>query len=388
MKIQHQCGAARQAALEAVIAEHRLPPGRRTPLDSAYRATGGDPGAARRARPAGDLDIGADLAQLAAQLEALAVDQAALAEMVAGIAVEDPAINAALAAITERQAALEAVIADLAAAPAPDAGQADALAALTEQLAAIDARLDELAQPVELDIGADLAPLAAQLEALAVDQAILAELVAGLGVEDPAINAVLAAIQARLDELAQPVDLDIGADLAQLAAQLEALVADQATLAELVAVIAAEDPAINAALAAIDARLDELVQPVEIDIGANLAPLAAQLEALAVDQAALAEMVAGIAVEDPAINAALAAITERQAALEAVIADLAAAPAPDAGQADALAALTEQLVAIQARLDELAQPVDLDIGADLAQLAGSASRRSSSIRQHWPSWWP
>ena len=212
--------------------------------------------------------------------------------------------------------------------------------------------------------------LAAQLEALAVDQAILAELVAGLGVEDPAINAVLAAIQARLDELAQPVDLDIGADLAQLAAQLEALVADQATLAELVAVIAAEDPAINAALAAIEARLDGLAQPVEIDIGANLVSLAAQLEALAVDQAALAEMVAGIAVEDPAINAALAAITERQAALEAVIADLAAAPAPDAGQADALAALTEQLVAIEARIDELVQPVEVDIGADLAPLAG------------------
>ena len=108
--------------------------------------------------------------------------------MVAGIAVEDPAINAALAAITERQAALEAVIADLAAAPAPDAGQADALAALTEQLAAIDARLDELVQPVEVDIGADLAPLAGQLQTLAVDQAALAELVAVIAAEDPAMQ--------------------------------------------------------------------------------------------------------------------------------------------------------------------------------------------------------
>ena len=297
--------------------------------------------------------------------------------------------------------------------------------AINAALAAIDARLDELVQPVEIDIGANLAPLAAQLEALAVDQAILAELVAGLGVEDPAINAVLAAIQARLYELAQPVDLDIGADLAPLAAQLEALAVDQAALAEMVAGIAVEDPAINAALAAIterqvaleaviadlaaapapdagqaealtalneqlaaiQARLDELAQPVDLDIGADLAQLAAQLEALAVDQAALAEMVAGIAVEDPAINAALAAITERQAALEAVIADLAAAPAPDAGQAEALTALNEQLAAIQARLDELAQPVDLDIGADLAQLAAQSRRRSPSIRRHLQKWW-
>ena len=294
--------------------------------------------------------------------------------------VEDPAINAALAALTEQLAALEAVIADLAAAPAPDAGQAKAIVDLVGELAELRVAIEQLPVPNDaaitallLDLSEQLAAFAraeaerhcaadrqwlATIEALTEQQAALEAKVdaAVVGQDNARTLEALAALGAQLAVIEQmfgdlgppPVDAELHEAVQFLGEELANLRQGQVELVAGIAGLVDADPVVLAALAGLEARLSDLETLVAAtadaapDLQAPLGELQENVAELTTALAALSEQIAAQPGVDEDLVLALTDIAQRQSAIKAAL---------------TLADPTEALATLVARLEALEQRV-------------------------------
>jgi len=275
--------------------------------------------AAVRAAPPELDEIAQDVDALAEDVNGLAANQT---ELIARLAEEPPPediaalfdalhrdqaeaaadIQTSLAALAGR---LEAVETELAEAPQPP-DLSPALAAIEERLGAIEAAVAP--PPVESDdsgLETAIETLTIQVEAIAEEQALLADTIAAFG--PPALDAdgITGALDAALAELGEATIAEIergaaddAAANAEIRTAIEELKGTVEALSDSVAAERNDDTAER--LAAIEERLADLAETVdEADETDRLADLAARIEALAAGQDAILEIVADLSAAEP-----------------------------------------------------------------------------------------
>ena len=304
------------------------------------------------------------------------------AELAAAIAAAKAAYDAAIESLNaELRAAIAAVEAKVAAKIAEiEAKLAEAIAAVEAELRAavetakknIETAIAEIKTQALTKIAALKAEAAAKIDALKAK--VAAEIAALKAAAEAKIDALIAQIEAQIEALKAEAKAQIDALIAQAQAQIEALKAEakaqtDALIAQIEALKAQAKAQIDALIAQAQAELELLNNQLMTAVGeareailAEIARVEAELEAAIA--AINAKLAADIAALEAAINAINTKLAEDIAAIEAAL---------EAAIVAINAKLAEDIAAIEAALEAAIATVKAELAAAIAKVEAEAN---------------